>query len=36
LLNQDRTNRRMLILEGTVVLLFVIDLVLLVVGLQKP
>jgi hypothetical protein len=36
LLNQDRTNRWMLLLEATVVLLFIIDLVLLVLGLQKP
>jgi hypothetical protein len=33
---QDRANRWMLILEATVALLFIIDLVLLVVSLQKP
>ena len=35
LLNVDRTNRWMLTLEVTVVLLFVIDLVLLVLGLER-
>src|SRR5215831_3429395 len=34
LLNHDRTNRWMLILEVTIVLLFVIDLVILVLGLR--
>jgi hypothetical protein len=34
LLNHDQTNRWMLILEVTIVLLFVIDLVLLVLGLK--
>jgi hypothetical protein len=34
LLNHDRTNRWMLILEATIVLLFVIDLVVLVLGLK--
>jgi hypothetical protein len=34
LLNHDRTNRWMLILEMTIVLLFVIDLVILVMGLK--
>src|SRR5215471_13227862 len=34
LLNHDQTNRWMLILEFTIVLLFVIDLVLLVLGLK--
>jgi hypothetical protein len=34
LLNHDHTNRWMLILEVTIVLLFVIDLVLLVLGLK--
>jgi len=32
ILNQDRTNRWMLILEVTIVLLFIIDLVVLVLG----
>ncbi len=36
LLSQDRTNRWMLTLEVTIVLLFVIDLVLLVLGLKRP
>jgi hypothetical protein len=36
LLSQDRLNRWMLILEITIVLLFVIDLVLLVAGLHRP
>jgi len=36
LLNQDRTNRWMLTLEVTIVLLFVIDLILLVLGLKRP
>jgi hypothetical protein len=35
LLNLDRTNRWMLTLEVTIVLLFVIDLVLLVLGLKR-
>jgi hypothetical protein len=35
LLNLDRTNRWMLTLEVTIVLLFVIDLVILVIGLKK-
>ncbi len=35
LLNHDRTNRWMLILELTIVLLFVIDLVILVLGLRS-
>lgn len=34
LLNHDRTNRLMLILEATIVLLFIIDLVVLVLGLK--
>ena len=34
LLNHDRTNRWMLILEVTIVLLFIIDLVILVLGLK--
>jgi len=34
LLNHDHTNRWMLILEVTIVLLFVIDLVILVLGLK--
>ena len=34
LLNHDQTNRWMLILEVTIVLLFVIDLVILVMGLK--
>lgn len=34
LLNHDRTNQWMLILEATIVLLFVIDLVVLVIGLK--
>jgi len=34
LLNHDRTNRWMLILELTIVLLFIIDLVILFVGLK--
>ncbi|MGH7941271.1 MAG: hypothetical protein ACREFR_09390 [Limisphaerales bacterium] len=34
LLKQDQANRWMLILEGTVILLFVVDLVLLVLGLK--
>ena len=36
LLNHDQTNRWMLILELTIVLLFVIDLVILVLGLEGP
>jgi hypothetical protein len=35
LLNLDRTNRWMLTLEVTIVLLFVIDLVILMLGLKK-
>jgi hypothetical protein len=35
ILNQDQTNRWMLILEWTVVLLFVLDLVVLFLGLKK-
>jgi hypothetical protein len=34
LLNHDQTNRWMLILEVTIVLLFVIDLVVLVLGFK--
>jgi hypothetical protein len=34
LLNHDQTNRWMLILESTIVLLFIIDLVILVIGLK--
>ena len=34
LLNHDRTNRWMLILEATIVLLFIIDLVILFIGLK--
>jgi len=34
LLNHDQTNRWMLILEVTIVLLFVIDLVILFLGLK--
>jgi len=36
LLSQDRNNRWMLTLEVTIVLLFVIDLILLVLGLKRP
>jgi hypothetical protein len=36
LLNHDRTNRWMLILEVTIVLLFVIDLVILLLGFRRP
>jgi hypothetical protein len=36
LLNLDRTNRWMLTLEVTIVLLFIIDLFLLVLGLKRP
>jgi len=36
LLQHDQTNRIMLVLEGTIVLLFVIDLVLLFLGLKGP
>jgi hypothetical protein len=36
LLNQDLTNRWMLTLEVTIVLLFVVDLILLVAGLKRP
>jgi uncharacterized Rmd1/YagE family protein len=35
LLSQDRTNQWMLTLEITIVLLFIVDLVLLVMGLKK-
>jgi hypothetical protein len=35
LLSQDRTNQWMLTLEVTIVLLFVVDLILLVIGLKK-
>ncbi len=34
MLNQDRTNRMMMILEVTIVLLFVVDLVILAMGLH--
>ncbi|HOX56766.1 MAG TPA: hypothetical protein P5205_10380 [Candidatus Paceibacterota bacterium] len=36
ILNQDRTNRYMIILELAIVLLFVIDLVILVLGIHGP
>ena len=36
LLNHDRINRWMLILEVTIVLLFIIDLVILAVGIKGP
>jgi hypothetical protein len=36
LLSQDRTNQWMLTLEVTIVLLFVVDLILLVIGLKRP
>jgi uncharacterized Rmd1/YagE family protein len=36
LLSQDRINQWMLTLEVTVVLLFVIDLIILVIGLKRP
>jgi hypothetical protein len=36
LLNHDRINRWMLILEATIVLLFVIDVVILLLGLKGP
>ena len=36
LLNHDHTNRWMLILEVTIVLLFVIDLVILLLGFKRP
>jgi hypothetical protein len=36
LLSQDRINQWMLTLEVTIVLLFIVDLVLLVVGLKRP
>jgi len=36
LLSQDRTNQWMLTLEVTIVLLFVVDLILLVMGLKRP
>jgi hypothetical protein len=36
LLQHDQTNRWMLVLEATIVLLFVIDVVVLVVGVGKP
>jgi hypothetical protein len=35
-LSQDRTNQWMLTLEVTIVLLFVVDLILLVMGLKRP
>ena len=35
LLNQDRTNRWMLSLEITIVVLFVLDLILLLLGLKR-
>ena len=35
LLNQDRTNRWMLTLEVTIVLLFIVDLFLVVLGLKR-
>ncbi|HYG24255.1 MAG TPA: hypothetical protein VEH04_15865 [Verrucomicrobiae bacterium] len=35
MLSHDRTNRWMLILEATIVLLFIIDLIVLFMGLQK-
>ena len=36
LLQHDQTNRWMLILETTIVLLFIIDLVILAIGLKQP
>lgn len=36
LLQHDQTNRWMLMLEGTIVLLFIVDLVLLFMGLKHP
>lgn len=36
LLKHDQTNRWMMILEATIVLLFIIDLVILLVGLKRP
>ena len=36
LLKQDQNNRWMLILEGTIVLLFIIDVVILLMGLKSP
>jgi hypothetical protein len=36
LLSQDRINQWMLTLEVTIVLLFIVDLILLVMGLKKP
>jgi hypothetical protein len=36
LLKHDQTNRWMLILEVTIVLLFIVDLVLLFLGMKKP
>jgi uncharacterized Rmd1/YagE family protein len=36
LLSQDRTNQWMLTLEVTIVLLFIVDLILLVMGLKHP
>ena len=36
LLQQDQNNRWMIILEVTIVLLFIVDLVLLVAGLHRP
>jgi hypothetical protein len=36
LLHQERTNRLMILLEVTIVLLFIIDLILLVMGVKFP
>jgi hypothetical protein len=36
LLQHDQNNRWMMILEATIVLLFIIDLLLLVAGLHRP
>ena len=36
LLKQDQNNRWMLILEATIVLLFIIDLIILLMGLKRP
>jgi hypothetical protein len=36
ILSQDRTNQWMLTLEITIVLLFVVDLILLMIGLKRP
>jgi hypothetical protein len=35
-LSQDRINQWMLTLEVTIVLLFIVDLILLVMGLKHP